>query len=81
VTLAVDLLVRDRTLDDEDERIELAGLCVIPGLQELGAVLVREHRGMRNDLRHARDRARDDVLEAGVDRRRHGDRVAVAAQS
>ena len=81
VALAVDLLVRQRSLDDEDERIELAGLCVIPGLHELGTVLIREHRGMRDHLRHTGDCARDDVLEGRVDCRRHGNRVTIAAQT
>ena len=81
VALAVDLLVRNRSLDDEDERVELAGLGVIPGLHELGTNLVREHGGVCDDLREPRDRARDDVLETRIDRRCHGDRVAVAAQT
>jgi hypothetical protein len=81
VAFAVDLLVRDRTLDDQNERVELAGLGVVPGLHELRADLVREHRGVRHHLRHTRDRARDDVLETRIDRRGHGDRVAVTPET
>ena len=68
VPVAVDLLVPERALDDEDERVELAGLGVVPGLHELRTDLVREHRRVRHNLRHAGDRARDDVLQRRVDR-------------
>ncbi len=81
VALAGEVLVRDRALDAEHERVELAALGLPPVLDELGTVLVGEHRVVDDHLRHPRDRLGDDVLEARVDRRRHRDGVAVARQS
>ena len=81
VALAVDLLVADRALDDEDERVELALLGVVPGLDVLVADLVRDDLVVDHHARHAGDDALDDVLEAGVGGRGHGHRVALAGES
>ena len=81
VPLAAELLVGDRALEHEDERVELVVLGVVEGVHELVAVLEREHRVVHDDLRAAGDDAREEVLDARVRRGRHRDRVAVARQS
>ena len=81
VSLPVDLLVRDRALDDQDERIELALLRVVPGLDELLADLVGDHLVVDHHPGHAGDDPLHDVLEARIGRRGHGDRIALARQS
>ena len=80
VALAVDLLVGDRALDDEDEGVELALLGVVPGLDVLLADLVGDHLVVDHHPRHAGDDALDDVLEAGVRGRGHGHGVALAGE-
>ena len=79
VPVAVDLLVRDGALEDQDERVELAGLGVVPGLEELGPVLVGEHRRVDDHAGHAGDDPEDDVLERRVRRRGHRHGVPVTA--
>ena len=56
------------------------GSGVEPRPHELVAGLEREHRVVQHDRRHARQRAAQQILERRVGRRRHRDRVAVAAQ-
>ena len=81
VAVAGELLVRQRALEDQHERVELAGLGVPPGLHELAALLEREHGVVDDHARHARDGAGDDVLERGIGGRGHADRVPVATES
>src|SRR3954447_7464439 len=81
VALAVDVLVRDRALDDEHEgRVELAA-CGLPERREelLAAERGRQHLVVEVDLRDAGDRAEEHVLDAGLARGGDGHRVAVAA--
>ena len=59
--------------------LPLAG--VVPRLHEVLAGLVGEHRVVDDDAGHARDGARQQVLERRAGGRRHRDRVAVAAQA
>ena len=81
VALGLDLLVGDRALDDQDERIEASFLGLIPELHELVAVLVGEHRVVEVDLGQPGNRPHQHVLDAGL--RGGGDRhrVAVTAQA
>ena len=81
VALALDLLVGDRALDDEHERVEPPFGRVMKELEELVAVLVGEHGVVQVDLRQPGNGAQDDVLDARL--RGGGDRhrVAVAAQA
>ena len=81
VALAAAPLVADRALDDEQERVEQAVLRVVPGLQEVGAVLVGEHRVVQDHARAVGDDAAEQVLEARRGRARHRDRLAVAAEA
>ena len=80
VALAVDLLVGDRALEHEDERIELAGGGAIPRAHELLAGLVGEHRVERitGGIPGRQPRSRSSRL--GLRGRGHRDRVAVAAE-
>ncbi len=80
VAIAADLLVGDRALEHEDERLEPAGGRVEPRAHELLPGLVGEQRVVDDHRRRAREAAPDQVLEARVARRRHRDRVAVAAE-
>ena len=81
VPFAVDLLVGDRAFEHEDERVEVAlrGVCERP--QEVGAGLEREHRVVQHHRRHPGQSPAQEILEARAGRRRHRDRVAVAAQA
>src|SRR4051794_16658651 len=81
VALAVDVLVRDRALDDEHERrVELAARRLAERREELlAAERRRQDLVVEVDLRDAGDRTEEDVLDARLARRRDRDRVAVAA--
>ena len=70
-----------RALEHEDERVELAGLGVVPGLHEVVAGLDREERVVERDAGHPGQRARQQVLERRLRRRGHRHRVAVAAEA
>ena len=80
VAFALDLLVGDRALDDQHERVEPALLGLVPGLHELVAVLVGQHRVVQVDLGQPGDRSQDHVLDARLGGGGDRDRVAVAAQ-
>ena len=85
VALRLDRLVRDRALDDQHERLQLAALGLEEPLDEVvgaadRAVLEVDQRPVHRDLRQARQRAQRDLLDAGLGGRGEGDRVAVAAQ-
>ena len=59
VALVLDRLVRDRALDDQHERLELAAVGLVPPLDEvvgalLGAALEVDQRPVHGDLRQAR---------------------------
>jgi len=73
-------LVGDRALDDEDELIELAGDGAAERRQERLAVGIGEHGVVQAHRRQPRERPEQHVLEARLRGRRHGDRVAVAAE-
>ena len=81
MAVAVDLLVADRALDDQDEWVELTLLGVVPGPDEVVPGIECKQRVVNHHLRHAGDRPGDDVLQAraGGSRERHG--LAVAAQA
>src|SRR4051794_15897045 len=81
VALAVDVLVRDRALDDEHERrVELAARRLAERREELlAAERRRQHLVVEVHLRDAGDRAEQDVLDARLARRGDRDGVAVAA--
>ena len=81
VPLAVDLLVRDRALDDEHERIELAARGGMPGAQVVVADVVGEQRVVERDARLPGDRAAQQLLEARAGGGRQRDRLAVAAEA
>ena len=55
VAVAVDLLVGDRALEHEHERVEPAARRVVPRLHEVLAGLVGEHRVVDDDPGHPRD--------------------------
>ena len=85
VALALDRLVRDRALDDEHERLELAAVGLEEPLDEVvgaadRAALEVDQRPVHRDLREAGQGAERDLLDARLGRRGEGDRVAVAAQ-
>ena len=80
VALAIDLLVAERSLDHEHERVELSLLGVEPRLHVLLAGLEGDHLVVDHDPRHSRDHALNDVLEARVGGGRHGDRIPLARQ-
>ncbi len=85
VALGLDRLVRDRALDDEDERLEFAAVGLPPPLDEvvgagLRTALEVDERPVHLDVRQARQRAEHDLLDAGLGRRGQRDRVAVAAE-
>ena len=85
VPLGLDRLVRDRPLDDEDERLELAAVGLVPPLDERVGPLLRpalevDQRPVHLDLRQPRQGAHDDLLDARLGRPRQGDGVAVAPQ-
>ena len=81
VTVAVDLLVGDRALDDEHERVELAARGRVPGAQVVVADVVGEQRVVERDARLAGDGAAQQLLETRAGRGRERDRLAVAAES
>ena len=80
VALAVDLLVRDRPLDDEHERIQLAARGCVPGPEVVVADVVGEKRVVEGDARLAGDRAAQQLLQARAGRGGQRDRLAVAAE-
>ena len=75
------LLVRDRTLDDQDERIELALLGLVAILHEVVADFVREHRIVQVHVRESGNRAQHHVFDARLGRCGDRDRVAVTPQT
>jgi hypothetical protein len=79
--VAVDLLVRDRALDDEHERLQLAGGRLAERGQEVLAGLVGQHLVVEVHLGDPGDHAEDDVLDAGLGGGGDRHRVAVAAHS
>src|SRR5450755_588993 len=81
VALTVYLLVAERALDHQHERIQLALLGVEPRLRVLVAHRVVDHLVVDDHLGHARDGLQDDVLEALVRRRGHRHRVPLAAEA
>ena len=81
VAVAADLLVRDRALEHEDERLELAGGRLEPRAHELLPGLVGEQRVVDDHRRRPGKAAADQILEARVAGRGHRDRVAVAAEA
>ena len=86
VALFLERLVRDRALDDEHERLELAPVGLEPPLDErVGAfdraALVVDERPVDRDLREAGQRAEHDLLDARLGRCGESDGVAVAAES
>ena len=81
VALAVDLLVGDRALDDEHERIELAARGGVPGAQIVVAHVVGEQRVVERDAGLPGDGAAQQLLEARARRGRQRDRLAVAAEA
>jgi hypothetical protein len=85
VAFALDRFVRDRALDDQDERVEFAAVGLVPPLDEvvralLGPGLEVDQRPVHGDLRQSRQRAQDDFLDAGLRGRGQCDRVPVAAE-
>ena len=64
VAFAVDLLVRDGTLDHEDDWLKLAAGCLVKGPHEVFAGLVGQHLVVQMHFRQAGDRAEQDVLQA-----------------
>ncbi len=76
----VELLVGDRSLDDQHERVELTTRGGEPRLEEVVAVVVGEHRVVQVDGGQTRDRTEQDVLDAGLGRRGDRDGVTVAAE-
>src|SRR5690606_11509802 len=82
IPLAVDLLVGDRPLHDEDERLQFAaGRRAERGQEVLAAERRREHLVVQVHLGQARYDAVDDVFDARLGRRRDRHGVAVAAHA
>ena len=66
IALILDVFVRDRSFNDQHERVNLPAFGLIEVLHEIVADLVGQHRIMEVHLGQARDRAHDHVLEAGL---------------
>ena len=83
VTVAVDLLVRDRALDDEHvRRVELAIGSLMENAHEVvAAERSVEHLVVQVHPGQTWNQAEHDVLEAGLHGRGHRDRIAVAAHA
>ena len=80
------LLVGDRPLDDEDERLELAAVGLEEPLEEVvraavGAALEVDQRPVDGDFRQPGQGAERDLLDAGLGGRGEGHGVAVAAEA
>ena len=86
VALVLDLLVGDRALDDQHERLELAAVGLEEPLEEVvgaavGAALEVDQRPVHGDLRQPGQGAEGDLLDAGLGGRGEGHGVAVAAEA
>ena len=86
VALVVQLLVGDRPLDDQHERLELAAVGLEEPLEEVvgaagRAALEVDQRPVHGDLGQARQGAERDLLDAGLGRGGQRDGVAVTAES
>ncbi len=73
--------VGDGAFDDQHERVEFALLGLVQVLHEVVADLVGEHGIVQMNLGQARDRAQDDVLDAGLRRGGDRNRIAIATQA
>ena len=79
VALALDRLVRDRSLDHEDERLELAAVGLEEPFEEVVGPAGRpalevDQRPVDGDLRQTREGAERDLLDARLGRRRRARR-------
>ena len=86
VALALDRLVRDRSLDDQHERLQLAPVGLEEPLEEVVGPADRpalevDQRPVDGDLREAGQGAEGDLLDARLGGGGEGDGVAVAAQA
>ena len=86
VPLALDRLVRDRALDHEHERLELAAVGLEEPLDEIVGAADRsafevDQWPVHRDLRETRERAERDLLDARLSRGGERDGIAVAAQA
>ena len=81
VAFFLDLLVGDRSFHHQNERLQLALLRQIPVLQKVVAVLIGEHGIVQMDFGKARNRAQDNVFDAGLSGRGDRDGISVAAQT
>ena len=86
VAFGLDRLVRDGSLDDQDERVEFAPVGLVPPLDEvvgalLGAALEVDQRPVHGDLGQPRQGAERDLLDAGLGRGGQCHRVPVAAEA
>ena len=85
VALALDGLVGDRALDDEDERIELATIGLEEPLDEVVGTADRpafevDQRPVDGDLGQPGEGAQGDLLDARLGRRGQRHRIPVAAE-
>ena len=85
VALRLDRLVRDRALDDEHERLELAAVGLEEPLDEVIGAADRsafevDQRPVHRDLRETGEGAEGDLLDARLGRGGEGDGIAVTAQ-
>ena len=86
VTLVLDLLVRDRALDHQDERFEFATIRLAEPLEEvvlttLWPALEIDQRPVHSDLREPGQRTKGDLLDARLGRSGQRDRVPVATET
>src|ERR1700683_4425832 len=81
VALLFDLLVGNRALHYEDERLQLALFGLVPKLQEIVAIFIGEYRVVQMDARQSGDRAQQNVLDAWLRGGSNRNRIAVAAKA
>src|SRR6478752_3274663 len=86
VALLLDRLVGDGPLDDEDERLQLSAVRLVPPLDErvrplFGPALEVDQRPVHLDLREAGQGPEDDLLDARLGGPRERDGVAVTPQA
>ena len=80
IAFAFDRLVGDRALDDQDERVDLAGVGLPPPIDEGVANIRVDQRPVERDLGQPGQGTESDLLDARLRRRGQGHGVAIAAQ-
>ena len=86
VAVAVDLLVGDRALDDQHERLDLAAGTLEEPFEEVVGAAVRaalevDQRPVHGDLRQSRQSTERDLFDRRLGRRCQRNRIAVATEA